>query len=276
MSHIKEATPYLKDFQSEQLTKLQLRLSDTVTQSQSKERDKIDIIDKPTANNIINTDNQGHRERLKQKFLDSGFIGFHDYEIIELILFTAIPRRDVKPLAKLLLKHFGTIENIFTASQKEITNLKGCGDTVYYTLKLFAQTSLIITREQLNHAPLLAKWTELSNYLRLKMGYLNHEEFHVLFLNAKSYLINDMKIFRGTVDKAAIYPREILKHALEYGAVAIILAHNHPSGDAMPSHDDIQLTYQIVQAAQLVDISVIDHIIIGKHDIKSFRNLNLL
>jgi DNA repair protein RadC len=263
MPHIKDSLAWTQQFQSQELKKLEQRLSDDI---------KTEIPPLPKNNDT----NHGHRERLKQKFLQSGFIGFHDYEIIELILFYAIPRCDVKPLAKLLLKTFGTIENIFVASQKEIMGVKGCGDTVYFTLKLFSQTSLVISREQLNKAPLLAKWTELSNYLRLKMGYLTHEEFHILFLNAKSYLISDMKIFRGTVDKAAIYPREILKHALECGAVSMILAHNHPSGDATPSHDDIQTTYRIIQAAQLMNITVIDHIIVGKYDVKSFRNLNLL
>ncbi len=269
MPDIKESCAWTQQFQAQELKKLELRLSDDI---------KIDDMPLPkqSFNAHHNTTNHGHRERLKQKFLQTGFTGFHGYEIIELILFYAIPRRDVKPLAKLLLKTFGTIENIFVASQKEIMAIKGCGETVYFTLKLFAQTSLVISREQLNQAPLLAKWTELSNYLRLKMGYLTHEEFHILFLNAKSYLISDMKIFRGTVDKAAIYPREILKHALECGAVSMILAHNHPSGDATPSHDDIQITYNIIQAAQLMNITVIDHIIVGKYDIKSFRNLNLL
>jgi DNA repair protein RadC len=220
--------------------------------------------------------NAGHRTRLKEKFLNSSFAGFHDYEIIELILFQAIPRRDTKPIAKLLLKTFNTLEAVFSASKEDILKIKGCGETVHYTLKLFSETSLMLSRKQLNNAPLLSKWSELEAYLRLKIGYLTHEEFHILFLNAKSYLINDLKIFRGTTNKATIYPREILKHALECGAVAIILAHNHPSGDATPSSEDIKLTYQIIKAAEIIDIQVIDHIIIGKYDIQSFKNLNLL
>ena len=268
MPDIKESHFANQQIQSQQLKKLELRLLDDTKTNEVK------LLKKSVYHN--SDDNKGHRERLKQKFLQSGFSGFHDYEIIELILFNAIPRIDVKPLAKLLLKTFGTIAKIFTASQKDIMAIKGCGENVYFIIQLFAQTSLVISRRQLNEAPLLAKWTELSDYLRLKIGYLTHEEFHILFLNAKSYLISDMKIFRGTVDKAAIYPREILKHALECGAVFLILAHNHPSGDAMPSHDDIQLTYQIIQAAQIMDITVVDHLIIGKYDIKSFRNLNLL
>ena len=271
MPHINDITANRNHVQSEQLKKLEQKLLD------------ISGINQPILNsdsvlnlNHLNNPNKGHRERLKQKFLESGFAGFHDYEIIELILFQAVPRRDVKQIAKLLLKKFTTIENIFNATQKDIEATKGCGENVYFTFKLFAQTSIVIARQQLNNAPLLANWTALSNYLRLKMGYLTHEEFHILFLNAKSYLISDLKIFRGTVDKATIYPREILKHALECEAVSIVLAHNHPSGDATPSRDDIQMTYQIIQAAQLMNITVIDHIIIGKYDIKSFKSLNLL
>lgn len=218
----------------------------------------------------------GHRERLKAKFLNSEFQGFHDYEIIELVLFNAIPRRDVKPLAKTLIKEFGTVESIFAAPKKEILNITGCGENVYYILKLFSKIGCLISREQLNQAPLLSKWSELSSYLRLKIGYLTHEEFHVLFLNAKSYLIKDLKLFRGTVDKSAVYPREIIKHALECGAAGIVLAHNHPSGDATPSMSDVEVTKHITKAAEIINISIIDHIIVGKYDIKSFRNLNLL
>ncbi len=220
--------------------------------------------------------NHGHRKRLKEKFLKSGFTGFHDYEIIELVLFQAIPRQDVKLLAKSLLNHFGNIEAIFKASDKELKTIKGCGDTVCYTLKLFSETGLVIAREQLNQAPLLAQWSELSNYLRLKLAHLTHEEFHVLFLNAKCYLIDDMKVFRGTVNKSAIYPREIIKHALEVGATSLVLAHNHPSGLTNPSHDDIDITHHISQAAEIMDIKLVDHIIIGRHEITSFRQLNLL
>jgi len=220
--------------------------------------------------------NAGHRARLKQKFLKSNFDGFHDYEVLELILFNAMPRKDTKPLAKLLLQHFSTLEAVFTASKKDILAVKGAGESIYYTLKLFAQTSIKLSRAQLNNAPLLSKWSLLKDYLRLKMGHLTHEEFHILFLDAKGYLIDDMKIFRGTVNKAAVYPREILKQALECGAVSMILAHNHPSGDATPSQADIKLTYNIIKAADVMHIKVIDHIIVGKYQINSFLNLNLL
>lgn len=272
MSLVKEIfikNSYLK---SKQLKELELKLNDDC------QNISLDIESSSKKIEIKNDSysSQGHRKRLKEKFLNSGFLGFHDYEIIELILFQAIPRKDTKPLAKLLLNTFGTVQNIFQASEKQIIAIKDCGYNVYYTLQLFSQMSLVIAKEQINQAPLLTKWTELSRYLRLKMGYLTHEEFHILFLNSKSYLISDMKIFRGTIDKATIYPREILKHALECGAVAIILAHNHPSGEATPSHDDIKVTYQIIQAAQIMNIKVIDHVIVGKHDIKSFRNLNLI
>jgi DNA repair protein RadC len=264
MSNIKESHSFHAHLQAQQLQALEKRLAISTPPKQFKEVQESD------------TSSAGHRERLKEKFLKSGFNGFHDYEIIELILFNAIPRRDVKPLAKLLLKTFNTLDAVFSAPKQDLIKVKGCGDNVYYILQLFAQTSLMLSRQKLNQAPLLSKWTELENYLRLKIGTLTHEEFHILFLNAKSYLIDDLKIFRGTVDQATIYPREILKHALECGAVSMVLAHNHPSGDATPSHADIKLTYQIIQAAQLMNINVIDHIIVGKYDIKSFRNLNLL
>lgn len=217
-----------------------------------------------------------HEEKLKQKFLQSGLIGFHDYEIIELVLFHVLPQQDITKISKALIEKFSNINNIFFASKKDIMAIKGCEKGVYQCFKLFSEISRILAREQLNCAPLLSKWSELCDYLRLKIAYLTHEEFHVLFLDTHSYLIEDKMLFRGTVDKSTIYPKEIIKYALECGASGIVLAHNHPSGDATPSHDDIQITNQITQAAKIMEIHIIDHIIVGKYDLQSFKNLGML
>lgn len=217
----------------------------------------------------------GHRERLREKFLTAGPGSFQDYELLELLLFTAIPRRDVKPLAKELLREFNCIWNLTHADPRRLREF-GLGDTAITLLLSVGTLALRSQRQEISSLPVLNNWQRVMDYCHAAMVHENKEQFRVLYLNRRNILLLDEVHQTGTIDHAAVYPREIIKRALELGAGALVLAHNHPSGDNCPSKADIDLTRAIVAACQPLGIAVHDHLIVGKNDVASFKSLGLL
>ena len=216
------------------------------------------------------------RDRLRERFLKSGVDGVQDYELLEMILFAAIPRRDVKPLAKDLLKEFGSISGILTASITDLQKVKGLSENaaiLFKTVQALAQKMLWADIEK---QPVLSSWQKLLDYCHVAMAHEKREHFRVLFLNRKNQLMADEVQQTGTVDQAAVYPREVVKRALDLGATAIILVHNHPSGDPTPSKADIDMTLEIARAAATMDILVHDHLIISRNGHTSLKSLGLL
>jgi DNA repair protein RadC len=221
-------------------------------------------------------DHMGHRARLRARFLETEGEGFADYELLELLLTLAIPRRDVKPLAKSLLRRFGTFEAVLSASQEELMRVDGVADTTVAALKLVQASALRMMRQQVMDRPVLNSWQRLLDYLAADMAHRGIEYFRLLFLDAKNHLIADEIQQSGSIAHTPVYPREIVKRALEVGATAIILVHNHPSGDPTPSKADIDMTKEIVRATAPVGITVHDHLIVGKSGTASFKSLGLL
>ncbi len=218
----------------------------------------------------------GHRERLRERFSQGGAEAMPDYELLELVLFRAIPRRDTKPIAKALITRFGTFGDVLAAPAARLQEVKGVGDKVVFELKLIQAASVRMARTSVLAKPALTSWSALIEYCTAAMAYDDREQFRLLFLDRKNVLIADEVQQRGTVDHTPVYPREIIKRALELSASAIILVHNHPSGDPTPSQTDIDMTRQIVEAAAKLTITVHDHIIIGRTGHTSFRALKLI
>ena len=218
----------------------------------------------------------GHRERLRQRFSQGGAEAMPDYELLELVLFRAIPRQDTKPIAKALIARFGTFGDVLAAPAARLKEVKGVGDKVVFELKLIQAASVRMARTTVISKPALTSWSALIEYCTAAMAYDDREQFRLLFLDRKNVLIADEVQQRGTVDHTPVYPREIIKRALELSASAIILVHNHPSGDPTPSQTDIDMTRQIVEAAAKLNITVHDHIIIGRAGHTSFRALKLI
>lgn len=218
----------------------------------------------------------GHRDRLRGRFIRSGTGAFEDYELLELALFSAIPRRDVKPLAKQLLVRFGSMGGVLGASVDDLQTVKGISENTAVFLKTIHALHLRTLIEEIKEKPVLAGWQKLIDYCHTAMAHEKREHFRVLFLNKKNQLIADEVQQVGTVDHVPVYPREVIKHALDLGATAIILVHNHPSGDPSPSDGDITMTRELVKAAKAMDVTVHDHIIIGKSGHTSFKSLGLM
>jgi DNA repair protein RadC len=218
----------------------------------------------------------GHRERLRERFLDGGAAAMPDYELMELVLFSAIPRRDVKPLAKALIARFGSFAEAIAAPRARLLEVDGIGDTVAAQLKIVEAAALRLARSQVLNRPALTSWPALVDYCTAAMARNPHEEFRVLFLDRKNVLIADEVQSRGTVDHTPVYPREIVKRALETGASALILVHNHPSGDPTPSRADIEMTREVAAAAKALRIQLHDHLVIGRGGHASFKALGLL
>jgi DNA repair protein RadC len=217
---------------------------------------------------------QGHRERLRGRFLESGAAALSDYELLELVLFAAIPRRDVKPLAKTLLAKFGSFAEVVASSRERLS--EHLGDGAIAQLKIIEAAALRLSRTMLIGKPALSSWNALLDYCAAAMARAPKEEFRVLFLDRKNFLIGDEVMNKGTVDHAPVYPREIVKRALELSASALILVHNHPSGDPTPSRADIEMTREVVEAARALRIAVHDHLVIGRGGTASFKALGLL
>ena len=218
----------------------------------------------------------GHRERLRERFRKAGVEGVQDYELLELILFRAIPRRDVKPLAKDLIATFGGFAQVMAAPIERLTEIKGISENVAQEIKIIQAAAIKLGQERILKRPVISSWNDLLAYCRAAMADEKTELFRILFLDKKNILIADEVQQRGTVDHTPVYPREVVKRALEHGASAIILVHNHPSGDPTPSRADIDMTNQIQNAAKALGIRVHDHIIIGHKHHASFKSLGLL
>ena len=216
---------------------------------------------------------KGHRERLRERFLKGGKNALQDYEFLELILFRVIPRRDVKPLAKQLIEQFGDLAGVLSAEPAILKVVKGLGTSAIVDMKIIEATAQELTKNRVKNKPILNSWTSLINYCKASMAHLHVEQFRLIFLDRKNYLIADEVIQQGTVDHVPVYPREVVKRALEMNASSVILVHNHPSGDPTPSHADIEVTNQITNACKTVNIAVHDHIIIGRDSEVSLRAL---
>jgi DNA repair protein RadC len=218
----------------------------------------------------------GHRQRLRQRFLKDLGSGFSDYELVELLLFHAHPRSDVKPLAKALIAQFGGFAALVSADAREISEVPGAGDATVVALKSVQAAALRLMREQIMDKPVVSSWQQLRDYCFAAMAREKTEQFRVLFLDRKNTLMADELQSSGTIDHTAVYPREVVKRALELGASAIIMVHNHPSGDPTPSRDDIDMTNEIRDAGAKLGITLHDHVIIGKTGHASFKSLGLL
>lgn len=218
----------------------------------------------------------GHRERLRERFLAGGADAMPDYELMELTLFAAVPRRDVKPLAKALIHHFGSFAEAIAAPRERILEVEGATPSVATHLKIIEAAALRLSKTKLLGKPALTSWAALLDYCAAAMARARREEFRVLFLDRKNTLIADEVQSSGTVDHTPVYPREIVKRALELGATAIILVHNHPSGDPTPSKADIAMTREVAEAAKALRILVHDHVVVGRSGHASFKALGLL
>jgi DNA repair protein RadC len=218
----------------------------------------------------------GHRERLRERFLEGGANAMPDYELLELVLFAAIPRRDTKPLAKALIAQFGSFAEVLAAPRARLLEVSGIGEAVVTQLKIVEAAALRLSQAKMLGRPALSSWAALIDYCTAAMARSMQEEFRVLFLDRKNILIADEVQTKGTVDHAPVYPREIVKRALELGASAVILVHNHPSGDPTPSRADIEMTRDVSAAAKALRIAVHDHLVIGRSGHASFKALGLL
>ncbi len=221
-------------------------------------------------------DNTGHRARLRQRLNEGGGDALLDHELIEYLLALAIPRRDTKPLAKALLHEFGGIAGLLTADAQALARIPGMGETSIAALKIAHAAALRLVKATVADRPVLANWQALLDYLRADMAHDGIERFRVLHLNTKNMLIRDEVMSKGSIDQAAVYIREVIRRAIEFGSAAIILVHNHPSGDPAPSRADIEITRSIAEAGKRLNIAVHDHVIIGASGHASLRALGLI
>jgi len=218
----------------------------------------------------------GHRERLRERFRVVGADALSDYELLELVLFRALPRRDVKPLAKTLISRFGSFAEAVHAPTVLLGEIDGLGEAAITELKLIAAAASRVAKGQLRQRTVLSSWSAVIDYCRAAMAFADKEQFRILFLDKRNQLIADELQQVGTVDHTPVYPREVVKRALELSATAIILVHNHPSGDPTPSTADIQMTKSIIGIAGPLGISVHDHIIVGRNGHASLKGLRLI
>ena len=232
----------------------------------------------PEQKSLFKEDDQraGHRQRLKDRFVAGGPEALPDYELLELILFNAIPRRDTKPVAKRLIERFGSFAEVVNAPPERLKEVKGVGDAIIVQLKLVRAGALRLMQGGIMQRPVLTSWTAVLDYCRAAMGFEAREQFRILFLDKKNRLIADEVQQEGTVDHTPVYVREIVKRSLELSASAIILVHNHPSGDPTPSRADIDMTKHIMDAAKPLGVAIHDHIIVGKQGHASFKSLKLI
>jgi DNA repair protein RadC len=218
----------------------------------------------------------GHRERLRQRFREAGSEALSDYELLELLLFRALPRRDVKPLAKSLLQKFGSFAEVIAAPETRLAEVNGLGASGITELKIVQAAASRLLRGAVAKRRVLSSWSSVLDYCRSAQAFADREQFRILFLDKRNQLIADEIQGTGTVDHTPVYPREVVKRALELSATAIILVHNHPSGDPTPSHADIEMTQQIITVAKPLGIAVHDHIIVGKEGHVSLKGLKLI
>jgi DNA repair protein RadC len=218
----------------------------------------------------------GHRERLRERFREAGADALSDYELLELLLFRVQQRRDVKPLTKALLERFGSFAEVISAPEMRLAEVKGLGEASVTDLKIVQAAAGRLLRGAVKRRPVLSSWSSVLDYCRSAQAFADREQFRVLFLDKRNQLIADELQQIGTIDHTPVYPREVVKRGLELSATAIILVHNHPSGDPTPSRADIQMTQQIIAVASPLGISVHDHIIVGKEGHASLKGLKLI
>jgi DNA repair protein RadC len=218
----------------------------------------------------------GHRKRLREKLLARGRSALADYEILELLLAMAIPRRDTKPMAKDLIGKFGGFADVIGAPVDQLRAVAGLGDAGAAAIKTVEAAQVLALESRIAGTSVIANWQDLIDYCKLNIGNLATEEFHVLYLNTKCRLIEDEAHSAGTVNASSVYPREILKRALELGATSVILVHNHPTGDATPSRADIAITEKIRDSLKAIEVALHDHIIVAKGNFASLKALGLI
>lgn len=218
----------------------------------------------------------GHRERLRERAALGGLAALPDYEILELILFRSVHRGDVKPLAKQLIARFGSLGGVLGADAEALKTVRGVGDAVARDLNLVQEAALRAAREQVARRTVISSWSALLAYVKTALAHEPREQFRLLFLDRKNQLIADEIMNRGTVDHAPVYPREVARRALELSASALILVHNHPSGDPTPSSADVDMTRQVIEACRPLRISVHDHLVVGRDGVASFKALGLI
>ena len=221
-------------------------------------------------------DHIGHRARLRDRFIKSGADALADYEMLELLLFQAIPRRDTKPLAKALIKRFGSFSSVIRADADALREVKGVGDSVIVILKSVAAAAGRLAQEEVLQKPVLGSWNRLVDYLRVEMAHAKNEQFRILFLDTKNALIKDEVQQTGTVNHTPVYPREVIGRALQLGASAIIMVHNHPSGDPTPSDADVEMTREVQDAGKMLGVTLHDHVIIARGGHTSLRSMGLI
>ena len=225
---------------------------------------------------VPDPDTSGHRARLRKRLIEGGGDALLDHELLEFLLTLAIPRRDTKPIAKALLREFGGLAAVFTADAEALSRVDGVGEGAVSAIKIAQATALRLLRDQASERPVLASWQALLDYLRADMAHHAIERVRVLHLNARNMLIRDELISEGTIDQSAVHVREVIRRAIDLGSAAIILAHNHPSGDPAPSRADIELTRDIIEAGKRLGIAVHDHVIIGTKGHASLRAMGLI
>jgi len=218
----------------------------------------------------------GHRKRLRDRFLAAGADALADYELLEMILFGARPRGDMKPLAKQLLRRFGSFPEVIAAPPELLRKIEGVGDAVIAEFKLIQAAAARLMRAEVTRRPVLSSWSAVLDYCRAAQAFADIEQFRILFLDKRNQLIADEVLQKGTVDHTPVYPREVVKRALELSATAVVLVHNHPSGDPTPSQADILMTRAIIDIATPLGIAVHDHIIVGKNGHASMKGLRLI
>jgi len=218
----------------------------------------------------------GHRQRLRERFMNGGGDALPDYELLELVIAQAIPRGDVKPLAKALIDRFGGFSEVIAAEPERLAEVTGVGPVLISQFKIVQEAAKRLARGRVLKRPVIGSWDALIDYCSIAMSHNPVEQVRVLYLDKKNVLIADEMQQKGTVDHTPIYPREVVKRALDLGATAMILVHNHPSGNPQPSKADIDMTRQIVTAARSLNIAIHDHVVIGKGQYASFKSLGLL
>jgi DNA repair protein RadC len=218
----------------------------------------------------------GHRERLRTRFREAGTDALSDYELLELLLFRALPRRDVKPLAKQLIARFGSFAEVISAPEPRLAEVKGLGESAITELKIVQAAASRLTKGAVQKRAALSSWSAVLDYCRTAQAFAEKEQLRILFLDKRNQLIADEVQQTGTVDHTPVYPREVVKRALELSATAVIIVHNHPSGDPTPSRADIQMTQSIIDIARPLGIEVHDHIIVGKDGHATFKGLRLI
>lgn len=234
------------------------------------------VPDPPARVRVQDIDTSGHRARLRKRLIEGGGDALLDHELLEFLLTLAIPRRDTKPIAKALLREFGGLAAVFTADAEALSRVDGVGEGAVSAIKIAQAAALRLLRDQASERPVLASWQALLDYLRADMAHHVIERVRVLHLNSRNMLIRDELVSTGTIDQSAVHVREVIRRAIDLGSAAIILVHNHPSGDPAPSRADIELTRDIIEAGKRLGIAVHDHVIIGTKGHASLRALGLI